>query len=147
MVALVVVEHEDSQGCRQSNKIRVRRSDLAADGKLTVEILNRLLLDRCGTISDGSVELLDVNDNTFCSLLEHTEWNKCDLVQSIGTRLRARIQRVHNSDQEQRLAIQGRFYPYNGSLEIAGTSIQVDEQLNTPEEGTAGNVWDGALML
>jgi hypothetical protein len=147
VMALVVVEHEDSQGSRQSTKIRVRRSDLATvDGKLTGQILNRILLDRCG--SDGSVELFDFNDNTFYSLLEHhTEWRQCDLVDHIGTRIRARIQRVHNSDQEQRLAIQGRFYPYNGSLEIAGASIQVDEQLNTPEEGTAGNVWDGAIML
>ena len=158
MVALVVVEYEDSQGSRQSTKIRVRRSDLAADGKLTGHILNRIILDRCGTSSDGScsvVELFDINDDkTFGSLLlllehNHTEWRQCDLIQQIGTRLRARIiQPVPNSlDREERLAIQGRFYPYNGSLEIAGTSIEVNEQLNTPEEGTAGNVWDGAIML
>jgi hypothetical protein len=156
-VALVFVEYEDSQGSRQSTKIRVRRSDLVAHGEefLTGPILNRILLDRCGNDGDGdgsSVELFDFNDNTFCSLLEHcTEWRQCNLVKRIGTRLRARIiqQRVpnHSADQEERLAIQGRFYPYNGSLEIAGTSIQVEEQLNTPEEGTAGNVWDGAIML
>jgi hypothetical protein len=157
MVALVVVEHEDSQGSQQSTKIRVRRSDHLAHGEefLTGPILNRILLDRCGSMEGSCAELLlDVSNNnnntTFSSLDHPTEWKKCDLVQKIGKRLRARIiqQRHYNSDQEQQLlAIQGRFYPYNGSLEIAGTTIQVDEQLNTPEEGTAGNVWDGAIML
>jgi hypothetical protein len=163
LVVVVVVQHEDSEGSLQSTKIRVRRSDLPhGEEIITGQILNRIIRNRCGTSSsdDGcsasaesaSAELFDSNINTFCSL-DHAEWRQCDLIQRIGTRrLRARIQRLPNSDQEQhqhqqRLAIQGRFYPYNGSLEIAGTTIQVDQQSNAPEEGTAGTVWDGAIML
>ena len=150
ILALVVLSIEEnlSNGSSQTIKIRVHRNEINSKSNMCTGrdlkkiILGRLGIDGCSTME---VELYDHENGCFLSL-EHSDMVGCDLLAKFGKRLRARA--YNNSTlEENTLAIEGRFYPFDRGLDINNKRIVVEEDPNEPSGGTAGNVWDGAILL
>ena len=93
-----------------------------------------------------------------------------DIVERFGTRLRIRVterpsERSSSSSSRRQpaplLAIQGRYYEFNGVMEVRTTATKNDEPLrltfaeapnqhndnSSSDDGTGFNVWDGAVLL
>jgi len=92
-----------------------------------------------------------------------------DIVERFGTRLRIRVterpsERSSSSSSRQPppplLAIQGRYYEFNGVMEVRTTATKKNETLrltfaeapnhhhnSSSDDGTGFNVWDGAILL
>ena len=139
----------------KTTKRRIHRDDLHADeGELlTGTVLLRLIMMDChgmnGMTTRGVdvVEIYDKNMDGYRSL-EHPDLVHRDLLDSFGSRLRVRLSRKKQRPKESDiLAIEGRYFPYYGGITINGIRIEVEEQSNDPNQGTAGNVWDGAVLL
>lgn len=170
LVAIVFIENETGDSMNTATKKRIHHADLNCDegedsniGELTGDTLARFIIaDYDGdvtaqttTIATGNrdiylVEIYDSNVGYYRSLKHHDLLHK-DVIKLFGSRLRVRLARSQQQCQQQPqpnlLAIEGRFYPYDGGIEMKGIRIDVEEQTNDPNQGTAGNIWDGALLL
>ena len=139
----------------KTTKRRIHRDDLHGDeGELlTGTALRRLIMMDChgtnGMMTRGIdvVEIYDKNLEGYRSL-EHSDLVHRDLLKLFGSRLRVRLSQKKRCPKESDiLAIEGRYFPYDGGITINGIRIEVEEQSNDPNQGTAGNVWDGAVLL
>ena len=148
VVAVIVIERDDDNPCQSISKLRVKGSDLVrhVSQKLNGEILRKILSEHEETRFETS-EIYDTRQATYRSL-EDADLVRCDLITYIGSRLRVRLRQMSRTQHsDETLAIEGRFYPYDGSINIVGKTIEVKEQPNEPGQETAGNVWDGAVLL
>jgi hypothetical protein len=160
VVAVVLVERDDvdvDPAQSKTTKLRIRQSDLVPlyrhCRQLTGEILYDILVSHDDRpIQLDAVEIYDSHHSMYRPLPgdDSSALRHCNLLDYVGTRLLVRLhyakpKRQHSD--EPLLAIEGRFYPYDGGITIGGMRIDVEEHPNEPGQGTAGNVWDGAVLL
>jgi hypothetical protein len=150
---LVLLERDDtSDESSQTIKLRLLQEDAPSSlrkGEFTGQVLQAIILQKSGYCQSSkhvSIQVYDPERSEF-RCLEHPDLIDCNLVGKYGPRLRVRISLLRQGNGKNLLAIQGRFYPYDGGLNINGVRLDVEEQQNQPDGGTAGNVWDGAIML
>lgn len=135
--------------------------------------LERAILRKCYSTSVSSpcgTDVTTIGDNNLC--IEAYDTSRRLFIQLskeldgtvFGKRIRANIVKLlpsqHTEDstntevvvanaEEKRLAITGRFFPYNsatGIIPFAGTKMCVKEVSNN-KMGTGLNVWDGSYLL
>jgi len=95
-------------------------------------------------------EIYDPHVNDYISLencRRHREYSR--IVQRFGRRLRVRVL-VESKEEEnppEPLAIAGRFFDFDGELNVVGRTIRIREDVNVESAGTSATVWDGAILL
>ena len=166
MIALIVVDHDFGSAPAPDalpdvdQRIRVFSADLNEDqvlsGKLLAEMIVSHYLSRASEDTVLIPKIVEVYDPTYLEYrpLNHPELIDIDIRKRLGSRFRARLCWSPSSrpsapiQKPNLLAIQGRFYAYDGGITIQGEKIEVQELPNdNPGRGTAGNVWDGAVLL
>ena len=160
VIAVVLVERDDvdlDPATSKTIKIRIRQSDLVSrDGRglpLTGERLYNILVSQdLRPIELDAVDIYDFHHAAYRPLLgdDSSALRQCNLLEYIGTRFLVRLHVAkpkRRPSDEPLLAIEGRFYAYDGGITIEGMRIDVEEHPNEPGQRTAGNVWDGAVLL
>jgi hypothetical protein len=160
VVAVVLVERDDvdvDPARSKTMKVRIRQSDLNPVDQHGLQLSGEGLYDILVSQDDrpiqfDAVEIYDSHHSEYRPLLgdDSSALRHCNLLEYVGTRLLVRLHYAKPNRQhsdEPLLAIEGRFYPYDGGITIAGMRIDVEEHPNEPGQGTAGNVWDGAVLL
>ena len=146
VILMIVVEHVDGNGDKAVSKIRMRLRDLPdSSPHVTGKLLHTFMLAHIGMDHNTFVEVYDSHDRGFYSL--HPDLGETDIVSRFGKCIRCTASK--SPSQHTRLAITGRFYPYDADkgMEFAGTRLCVQERPNVPGAGTGLNVWDGAMLL
>jgi predicted nicotinamide N-methyase len=147
-VILVVIFDHVNENSDDTIKIRIRDRDLpqAANATVSGAQLHSLLLKYCqDSASNATIDIYNQETESF-QLLDH---NENDVAKRFGRCIRCTLTCSDPSVNEPRDAIMGRYFAYDADagLEIAGTTIHVQETPNIPEVGTGLNVWDGAILL
>lgn len=157
---VAVIEYDDSDGPVTSSKLRVD-PNLYPKKDLSVHDLYGELVkayeqhqgdsgSSCfSAIKLPSLSTIQIYDSFSQQYLSLDCCFEDDIVQRFGRRLRLRIIKPPNSTASNKtpLSITGRYYEFNGQLEIAGHCITIQEDSNLRDAGTAINVWDGAILL
>jgi hypothetical protein len=147
-VILVVLFDHVNESSDDTIKIRIRERDLpqAANATVSGAQLYSMLLNYCqDSASNATIDIYNQETESF-QLLDH---NENDVAKRFGRCIRCTLTCSDPSVNEPRDAIMGRYFAYDadGGLEIAGTTIHVQETPNISEAGTGLNVWDGAILL
>jgi predicted nicotinamide N-methyase len=134
IILLAVVD-----GGNGREKLRLYRRSYPQGDLSALDLQTELGLDR----EDTTLEIFDPVTNEYSEL----DSVNGGIVQRFGSRIRIVVKPRATQTKTPPLAITGRFFDFDGSLQVAGHNISIHQDVNLPHAGTAGTVWDGAILL
>jgi predicted nicotinamide N-methyase len=136
IILVVVVD-----GGNRREKLRLYRRSYPQGDLSALDLKTELGLDS----EDNTLEIFDSVTNEYSDL----DSLNGGIVQRFGSRIRIVVKQPRATQETKTpiLAITGRFFDFDGSLQVAGHTISIHQDANLPHTGTAGTVWDGAIML